>query len=940
MTDKIIIYAPSGDSYISVPVTRDAIISCSLMGDCYTLLSFRHNQLLPISRGFAIYHSVRKWEIMDEVFPQRDANGGYKYELKFYAQQHHMKRCRVFWTQNNIREATFNLTTTLSTYAKLICDNMNAFLSNGEAKNIMHWSVGSIPEELNEKSLNYAFNGVTCWNAVDDIAKLFEVEWWVEDDSKKNSATLNFGKCELNEVEDFEEGKIVKELPTPRRGDSSEYGTRFYVFGGTRNLPEDYNANKQGGETNHVSEKRLHLPDGVPYIDAYNGLKGCDVVEQVVFLDYIYPKNTETVTDVFTRKVTADGKIYTYWNIVCENTAFVPSNMIENAPLSAVFTSGSLNGREFELYIEKKNDLTFDKTFEINDKTDGSGDTAVTIPNEYLKPEIGDTFVLTGVKLPERYVREAENTLLEMAAEVVKERSGDTTIYECSTNVPYCTKNDKSFELGQRVRLKGGAFGDTGRLSRIQKLERKLYNKYDAVYSIGDNTPYSKYNFLQGKIVSVIDSEAKLEDSQSTLDGRNKREKIKISELTDNKADKNDLAATNNSLDNLIDGYDGLISWQQGFMWGIPEDTPKGISTGITVGRNWVFVEKRNVESDSETIDEQFSGYLAEWERYTTSNDEVYLTSDGQEYLVRGENEAYDKYITAKKSYIGVLDNVLDSNIGDLPPDDFDSKQKEYYNAREKVLIQIYKKSNIAYLQKVFGAKKVFNSDAAILASLVGVQSALGEVKAGLYGGGVEILNKEGYSDEEHGVLMLFAGAPSAEDASNAKFRVYEDGTLYANKGVFGGIIMRGKTTLTPETIGLYIHTYDDNGIIKAEIDLTKTGSYIELIGFKDCWVTGVNNLTTITLPYYDGSKNVDKGDIDKMLSMIGAEIIIKISSDVLEGLCFNVPDVVGGNDNIAGIIPYCAEMRKGDILVAQCVPAKSHDDKLLIGWNVKRYKE
>lgn len=47
-------------------------------------------------------------------------------------------------------------------------------------------------------------------------------------------------------------------------------------------------------ETNHVSEIRLRLPDGQRYIDAIPGLSGSDIVEQVVFFDDIYPKNTET----------------------------------------------------------------------------------------------------------------------------------------------------------------------------------------------------------------------------------------------------------------------------------------------------------------------------------------------------------------------------------------------------------------------------------------------------------------------------------------------------------------------------------------------------------------------------------------------------------------------------------------------------------------------
>jgi predicted nucleic acid-binding Zn-ribbon protein len=38
----------------------------------------------------------------------------------------------------------------------------------------------------------------------------------------------------------------------------------------------------------------------------------------------------------------------------------------------------------------------------------------------------------------------------------------------------------------------GGAFGENGRMSRIQGFEKALWNVYDATYTIGDNTAYSR----------------------------------------------------------------------------------------------------------------------------------------------------------------------------------------------------------------------------------------------------------------------------------------------------------------------------------------------------------------------------------------------------------------------------------------------------------------
>ncbi len=513
MTSYITIYTPDGYERENYPVTRDSEISCTLMGDTFIKVAFNHPNIIDFKAGSFITHDKRKWSLLKSYRPESIANiDGYKYELKFYAEQHQLQRCRLFWTQGGTREVSFNLTTRLRDFAQLICDNINYFLSTTSYNQYTTWSVGDIPEHLSDKYLYQAFDGVSCWDALTAIANAFEVEWWVEDHWGTRTATLHFGKCESGNAIEFAEGGIVSKMPASKRGDDSKYGTRFYVYGGTQNIPDDYYASQDGGVTNHVSAKRLHLPSGYSYIDSKSGLQPNEVIEQVVTLDYIFPINTETIDNVTTRTETKDGVETTYYKIVCVNSSFKPSDKLAES-IGAKFLTGSLMGREYNLIYAA--DFLTTKTFEIVARNEGTGDTSIITPNQYLKPKAGDTFVLTGVKLSDERIKEAENKLLIAGQTIAQQHSADTEVYECPTDPVYCAHNEHNFQLGQRVTLVGTAFGD-GRISRIQGYTKKLWNEYEATYSVGDNARYSRYGAL-----SVITTNLKVETAKQVQSLKN-----------------------------------------------------------------------------------------------------------------------------------------------------------------------------------------------------------------------------------------------------------------------------------------------------------------------------------------------------------------------------------------------------------------------------------
>lgn len=498
------IYDTSGEVILDAPVTTDAVIRYVLMGDYYIGLPFNLLKPADFPRGSYVMYKGRKFEIMSNVRPEfDDTTGGYKYSLQFWAQQNHMKRRKCKWLQGQNPETTFHDTTDLASFGNLIADNMNAFLG-GE-----NWKVAAVPEEFAEVTKLVSFDRDSCWDAINTIAETFDVEWWTVENGAE--VWIYFGKLEFGTPEVFKRGDVVTSIPA-KKGDDANYGTRFFVFGSTRNLTADYGQAPQGGTTNHVSEVRLRLPNGQEYIDARENLKPADVVEQVAYFEDIYPKNTDTVTSVDRSqdRQTSNGTKYKARIIYAKDAPFVPTDLIEGETLQAVITSGPLSGRTFDIQLGSEfqdpdawnpEQNPFDRKFEIVADIEDAGDgEELIIPNDSLDIDAGDTFVLTGVKLPDERIKEAEQELLKAGKAWAVKNSSDTDVYDCPTNPVYCQRHDKNYDPGQKVLLQDPRFGASGRQSRIQGFEKKLYNEYIATYTVGDNTSYSRLAAIEKDI--------------------------------------------------------------------------------------------------------------------------------------------------------------------------------------------------------------------------------------------------------------------------------------------------------------------------------------------------------------------------------------------------------------------------------------------------------
>lgn len=494
----ITIYSPKGDIY-EAPITKDARVFRQLGGDYYVELSFNVANVLPLAKGCYIDITdptdgqSRRFKLKGDASPEPISGvNGYKYVLKFYSRQHDMEACQIKWLAGGSKELSFRVTTSLRGFAELIANNMNAYLDDGNA-----WSYD---EELDDTDMReQSFEGVSCWEAINNIAKAFGVEWWVDHGDK---LTIHFGKCENEEdAVDIREGEIVNRFPAPKRGDDSNYGTRFYIFGGSQNVPDTYNPNNNASvesSTFHIAEKRICLceytytggrKDYIPYFDAIEDLPQAEIVEKTIILNDIFPKNETTIGegDIFEQKeniIDGKGKQPVYYIEVSK-----PPTVLST--LGITFTSGALSGRSFGAAYTTLGEVSYIKVLHTTENSGGAS--LIAVPNDNLKPNAGDTYILTGVELEPDRIKAAEYELWKKGTELARQYANDTNVYDCPVDPVYCSKDPKvNLALGAKVILKGAHFGEEGRKSRIQGYEKKLYNPYIATYNIGDNSVYSR----------------------------------------------------------------------------------------------------------------------------------------------------------------------------------------------------------------------------------------------------------------------------------------------------------------------------------------------------------------------------------------------------------------------------------------------------------------
>lgn len=414
-------------------------------------VNFTTWEFFVLSVGDYVEISGKRFSIKKEYRPKKTDTQKYTYNISFYGREHDMQDllfCRLNQGEDDLESVFAYDGTPMEMLEKLVA-NMNRNTDG------VTWRAGQAVTG-DRKTIN--FNGLFCWDAAGEIAGAWETEWWLDGEY------LNIGKCEHGERVTLGYMKGLKTgLTQNENSNSIKWFTRLIPVGSTKNIdPSKY------GYTH------LQLPSRDKYIDLNTQLGLKEHREEAAFQD-IYPHRLGTVFSVRSEEQTnKDGKKYTVYYVKDKDLLFNPDEyMIGSEVIHITFESGDLSGREFE--CNWHNDT---QEFEI---INTYPDENTQIPGGNIIPNVGDTYILTNIRMPDEYYPIAEEQYKQAVDSFLTEYSKDISIYSGDTDYIHVDKNSVPLSLGQRVRLEDAQYFEAGYLdTRITRIERKLGNLSEA----------------------------------------------------------------------------------------------------------------------------------------------------------------------------------------------------------------------------------------------------------------------------------------------------------------------------------------------------------------------------------------------------------------------------------------------------------------------------
>ena len=456
-----------------------------------------------------------RFELCDLYKPKYNRKtGAYDYELQLDAYYWKWKNKIFKYTPETAgQEASWNLTAPLDVQAGIVLRNLKALGYTYKGQDF----VFSIDSTVENKSQLMSYDNINILDACFEMAKKWDCECWVTEN------IIHFGRCESGDAVDFEIGKNVQEMSQSES--QSTYATRIYAFGSTRNIPADYRPIDETVVVNGVVQRRLMLPEGTPYIDAYPDMTTEEAVEQVVIFDEVYPRRTGIMSEVTTIEVTdkvenEDGTTTEEkWNAYRfrdTGVNFSEKYILPGQELRIRFASGLLNGLEFAVKFnpegkpEKLEDGGWNPEAQLWEIVRNE-DYGRPLPGDVLFPQDGDEYVLSGwdsTKITELgLVGAAEQELKEKTEKYAAKSKIDPSTYGCTmmSNDAYREDGVHNFySIGQKVNLINKAYFENGRQSRVIGFEFNLDYSFDSpVYTVGETAAYSRIGELEEKVESL-----------------------------------------------------------------------------------------------------------------------------------------------------------------------------------------------------------------------------------------------------------------------------------------------------------------------------------------------------------------------------------------------------------------------------------------------------
>lgn len=494
--DMIInIYNLSGNIKAKYVIGDDAVYCMDLMSGHYIELSFELPNDKAFEIGDYIIYENNKYYITEEVDTEEVNIYKYKYTLHFDFEGMLAKKIEFYYLNQGLKESGWKLTNPASNFIQIVADNYNRYFGTTDYK------VGTV-EPTDSRFIEFE-SEIKVIDALNKIAEVYECEWYLSG----RVINLVYKLSEGSEI-DFETEVNIKKMEASNNNSEAKI-TRLLALGSDRNIPANYRPTQSGEAVDAIYQKRLRIPlSKGDVIDFRENMSPPEVVEGTVIFEENYPKrvgkieSVSTVEYTETNEDTGEKTKWTAYRITDTGITFKQEYILPGKELRMMFVSGPLNGMDFAVRFNPLEIAETDSGAQVYEIIRAE-DYGIPLPNDTLKPNEGDEYVLYGFDISlvgDQYIPAAELELYEAALDWLSEHHKDIEVYECPTIVQYFYDNKLDLQIGKNVRLINKKFKEGYRSSRIIGFEKKLINKYDAVYKVGDQTEVKRISAVENEV--------------------------------------------------------------------------------------------------------------------------------------------------------------------------------------------------------------------------------------------------------------------------------------------------------------------------------------------------------------------------------------------------------------------------------------------------------
>jgi hypothetical protein len=439
-----------GNEVVSdVFLQKNSFVEEEIMGNHYIQIVFLSLIAIDLKIGDHIVYSGNEYKIRNnETIKKTETSRGWEYSVTFYASQYELQDVSFFLHGAPERKKNFDYYNgTASQWLELIVENMNR-VSSG-------WQAGSVIESSN---INMSFRDKSCAAVLSDLVNEMNTEYWIE------GKTISIGRREyasegltLGQGEGFG----FKEI-TLSAVDETPPITVLYPYGSDKNITSDY------------GNDYLVLPGGELSLERNVDKYGR--IEQSVQFENVFPKGEFHVSE----------KINDYTLKASDIDFDLTDCLINGVEVIVTFQNGGLAGYDLAIVEGSWDKAT--KQFKLKENEE---ENALKVPGD-INFSVGDMFILTGIKMPQKYIGNAENKLLEEATKYHETVCEKRVQLSCRCDDLYFKTFNTHIPCGKMIGILSGPLG-IDREIRCTKTKKYLENdrepyRYEIVVS----------DFLQG----------------------------------------------------------------------------------------------------------------------------------------------------------------------------------------------------------------------------------------------------------------------------------------------------------------------------------------------------------------------------------------------------------------------------------------------------------